>query len=172
MRRCCPALTTAAPRLLTTGPLRFPSRQSELSCFAVQPKTDILGSAEIRLLVETFYTRVNQDPILGPIFNDVAKVNWDEHIPLLCRFWNTLLFRTGEYRGNAFGKHQLLPVGKEHFTTWLALFRKTIDDLFEGPKAEEAKGYAASIADSFQLKLGLLKIEDFLGKGIPISVKN
>lgn len=120
--------------------------------------------------METFYDRVNVDPVLGPIFNDVAAVDWDEHIPHLCRFWSSLLFRTGTFKGNPFNKHQFLPIGKEHFSTWLALFIKTIDDLFAGPKADEAKAFAASIADSFQVRMGLLKPEDFLkGKGIPLQ---
>lgn len=46
--------------------------------------------------------------ILAPIFNDFAKVDWDEHIPLLCQFWNSIMLKTNEYRGNAYAKHVLL----------------------------------------------------------------
>jgi hemoglobin len=134
---------------------------------------DIESEEDIRRLVETFYERVNEDPVLGPIFNDVAKVNWEEHLPHLRRFWSSLLFRSGTFKGNPFEKHQLLPIGKEHFSTWLGLFRRTIDDLFAGPKAEEAKGIAASIADSFQVRMGLLTVEDVLraSSAMPLGIK-
>jgi hypothetical protein len=42
-----------------------------------------------------------------------------------------------------------LPVGKAHFDRWLELFLETVDENFSGPKAEEAKGRALSIADTF-----------------------
>ena len=89
------------------------------------------------------------------MFNDFAHVNWDEHLPLLYAFWRTLLFRTGTYKGQPFPKHLLLPVAREHFARWILLFTQTVDDLFQGPKADEAKGFALSIADTFQRRMGL-----------------
>lgn len=53
------------------------------------------------------------------------------------------------------GKHFPLPVAKEHFDRWVGLFVETVERLFTGPKAEEAKGYARSIADTFQMRMGL-----------------
>jgi hemoglobin len=44
-------------------------------------------------------------------------------------------------------------VTKEHFDRWLQLFFKTIDDSFEGQKAEEAKWRAVKMAEMFQLKI-------------------
>lgn len=118
-------------------------------------KPDIKGEEDVKRFVDAFYAQVNRDEVLGPIFNDVAKVDWAYHLPLLYSFWNTLLFRTAEYKGNPFAKHLLLPVGQEHFARWVGLFLTTIDSLFAGPKAEEAKGYARSIADTFQNRMGL-----------------
>ena len=120
------------------------------------PKTDILTEEDIQKLVHAFYARVNADALLAPVFNDVAKVNWNEHLPLLCRFWSTLLFRTMTFEGRPFPKHVGLPVKKEHFGRWVSLFVGTVDELFAGAKAEEAKGFARSIADTFQLRMGLL----------------
>jgi hemoglobin len=119
------------------------------------PKKDIEGPEDIRTFVDAFYLRVREDDLLGPIFNDVAKVDWEKHLPLLYKFWGTLLFRTAEYKGNPFSKHLLLPVDPSHFQRWVALFISTIDSLFAGKKAEEAKGYARSIADTFQNRMGL-----------------
>lgn len=40
---------------------------------------------------------------------------------------------------------------------WINLFEATIDELFTGEKAEEAKGRARAIALVFMGKMGLLK---------------
>ncbi len=125
-------------------------------------KPDIQTEEDIQKLVHLFYAKVNRDEMLSPIFNDVAKVNWDEHLPHLCRFWSTLLFRTMTFDGRPFPKHAVLPLEKEHFSRWVSLFVQTVDELFSGPKAEEAKGYARSIADTFQLRMGLIDPGAFL----------
>ena len=117
---------------------------------------DITSDSDIKELVDAFYAKVNRDPLLAPVFNDFAKVNWSEHLPLLYSFWSTLLFRAGSYKGQPFPKHLLLPVAREHFARWILLFTQTVDELFEGPKANEAKGFALSIADTFQRRMGLL----------------
>lgn len=119
-------------------------------------KTDIQTEDDIRKLVHTFYDKVNRDELLSPIFNDVAKVNWEEHLPLLCRFWSTLLFRTMTFEGRPFPKHIGLPVQREHFARWVSMFVATVDELFSGAKAEEAKNFARSIANTFQLRMGLI----------------
>ena len=125
-------------------------------------KSDIQNEDDIKKLVHTFYDKVNRDDLLSPIFNDVAKVNWDEHLPLLCRFWSTLLFRTMTFEGRPFPKHLPLPIQREHFGRWVSLFTATVDELFSGAKAEEAKNFARSIADTFQLRMGLIDPSMFL----------
>ena len=117
---------------------------------------DITTQEDIKTLVHSFYERVNADALLSPVFNETARVNWEEHLPLLCQFWSSVLFRTGGYRGNPFSKHLPLPIQPEHFARWLALFTATVDAHFQGPKAEEAKNFARSVADTFQRRLGLL----------------
>src|SRR5436190_15235516 len=79
-------------------------RKNSLARF-LMTKTDIQNEEDIKRLVHTFYEKVNRDEILSPIFNDVVKVNWEEHLPLLCRFWSTLLFRTMTFEGRPFPKH-------------------------------------------------------------------
>jgi hemoglobin len=119
-------------------------------------KHDITNEDDIRTMVEAFYAKVNLDPLLSPIFNEVVKVDWEQHLPHLCRFWSTLLFQTKTFDGRPFPKHAVLPVEREHFTRWVSLFVQNVDELFAGPKAEEAKNYARSIADTFQLRMGLI----------------
>ena len=63
---------------------------------------DIEGREDIDLLVDTFYGKVQKDAVIGPFFNDVAKVNWDEHLPHLKDFWEAGLFHTVGFKGQAF----------------------------------------------------------------------
>ena len=110
---------------------------------------DIATTADIKTLVDQFYEKVRRDALLAPIFNEIAQVDWPSHVETLYTFWETLLFGSGTYQGAPFPKHSILPVEKAHFDRWLELFLATVDENFSGPKAEEAKGRALSIADTF-----------------------
>lgn len=116
-------------------------------------KEDIKNEEDIKLLVDTFYDKVNQNTLLSAIFNDFAGVHWETHLPTMYRFWNGMLFGEGGYKGNPFEKHIPLPIDAKHFEKWLELFMQTVDELFEGNKADEAKQRANSIAYIFQTKL-------------------
>jgi hemoglobin len=116
---------------------------------------DIASQQDIKTLVDTFYDRVNRDEILGPIFNEIAKVDWDHHLPTMYAFWTKMLFRTGDYKGQPWPKHAVLPLKKEQFERWVKLFCQTVDTHFTGPKASEAKSAALSIADTFQTRAGI-----------------
>ena len=96
---------------------------------------------------------MGKDELLGPVFNDVAQVDWTTHLPIMYRFWESMLLGAGSYQGAPFPKHAALPVQKDHFARWLALFVETVNANFAGPKAEEAKGRAASIADTFAQRM-------------------
>ena len=50
-------------------------------------------------------------------------------------------------------KHFPLPIRAEHFRQWLALFRASVDILFAGPKAEDAKARAQSIGAMFEHRM-------------------
>jgi hemoglobin len=123
------------------------------------PQPDIATEDHIKILVNSFYTKVNADALLSPIFNEVAQVDWATHLPLLYQFWSTLLFRTNSYEGRPWPKHARLPVNAEHFERWVSLFKQTVDEHFSGPKAAEAKNFAASIANTFQNRLALMKAQ-------------
>jgi hemoglobin len=111
---------------------------------------------DIKLLVDTFYAKVRKDSLIGPIFADVAKVNWDEHLPKLYNFWADLLLGEDTYRGRPFPPHMKLNLIPSHFEQWLRLFVATVDENFVGLKAEEAKGRALRIARNFMINLNLL----------------
>jgi hemoglobin len=120
-------------------------------------KPDISNSADIRKLIDTFYDKVQADDVIGFIFNDIAQVNWAHHLPIMYAFWEFLLLDTPDaYRGNPIQKHldlhQKFPLKAEHFDRWLALFQATIDELFEGPKAKDAKFRAFAISETWKPK--------------------
>lgn len=112
---------------------------------------------DIELLVDQFYSRVLKDPLLRPIFIDIAGIQLEEHLPILYDFWESVLLQTHNYRRDTMAKHLELnrkfPLTKAHFDRWLALLNETIDELFEGQKADLAKVRALSIATMMQIKI-------------------
>lgn len=111
---------------------------------------------QVKELVDKFYLKVNADSLLSPVFNQEAKINWEEHLPTMYKFWGSILLGTADYHGRPFPPHAALHIGKEHFDRWLQLFLETANENFEGAIAEEAKQRANSIAQIFQNKLGLV----------------
>ena len=117
----------------------------------------IESRADIECLVDTFYSRVQNHDDLGPIFNNKIGDNWGNHLEIMYRFWETLLLNDKTYSGSPFSKHIDLPIEPENFDQWIAIFTKTVDDLFEGEKANEAKLRAQNIASMFKYKLSKIK---------------
>lgn len=116
---------------------------------------DITTLDDIKSLVDTFYERVRQDDLLGPIFNERIGDHWPRHLDTMYRFWQTVLLGEHTYMGSPFPKHMTLPIEGVHFEKWLALFTETVDSLFAGPVADDAKWRAARMAEMFNYKLTL-----------------
>lgn len=114
---------------------------------------EILDLEDIKLLVNSFYGKVREDELLSPIFNEAIQDRWPEHMEKMYTFWQTLLLGERTYKGNPFGPHATLFITKIHFDRWLDLFYQTVNTLFEGEKAEEAKWRASRIAEVFQMRL-------------------
>lgn len=119
-------------------------------------KNDIQNDTDIKKLVHTFYGKVEKDERLGYIFNDVAKVDWDSHLPRMIDFWSNLLFQTGRYNGRPFRQHIPLPIEKEDFGRWFSLFTETVDENFAGEKADYAKEIAGKVASSFTIRMQMM----------------
>jgi len=111
---------------------------------------DITTRADVENLVNTFYDKVRDDATIGVIFNEIADVNWGTHLPKMYDFWEGILFGTGNYRGRPMPPHfklnETYPFRPEYFDAWLTLFYTTVDELFKGEKAAEAKMRAMNIA--------------------------
>lgn len=120
-------------------------------------KKDIENRKDIEVLVNTFYVKVIADDVIGFIFNDIVKINWKTHLPIMYDFWDNALFFTGSYTGNPMNLHKHLhhirPLDSKHFTQWVHLFTETVDELFEGEKATLAKQRANSIASIMEIKI-------------------
>lgn len=117
-------------------------------------KKDIAGKKDLKLLVNSFYDKVKNDPVIGYLFDGV---NWEKHLPVMYSFWDNAIFFTGGYSGNPLKIHQALhkraPLTTEHFKRWQELFTATVDSLFAGEKAELAKQRAISISTVMQIKI-------------------
>ncbi|WP_211217055.1 group III truncated hemoglobin [Agromyces italicus] len=118
---------------------------------------DLRGRDDLAALIEAFYLRAFADPFIGPIFTDVAKMDLAHHLPIMCDFWESVLFDAGTYRRNALGLHVALdanhPLTEAHFERWLVLWRQTVDDGFTGDVADRAKVQGERIAASIRRRL-------------------
>jgi len=116
---------------------------------------DIRGPEDVSALIAAFYAKARYDPALAHFF---THVDWAHHTPRIEAFWNTLLFGAQSYVGDPMSAHiqlhQRLPMAPAHFSRWVELFSNTVDELFAGPKAEEAKQRARTIAMVMQHKVG------------------
>ena len=118
---------------------------------------DIETRADCERLVRAFYGRALVDPIIGFIFVDVAKLDLEAHVPRITSFWETILLGARSYGGGAFRPHAEIhlqvPLRRAHFDQWLNLWSSTVDELFEGERAELAKAHAVRVAAAFHQRL-------------------
>lgn len=118
---------------------------------------DIASREDVERLVRHFYREAFADELIGPIFTEVARMDLDAHMPIMCDFWETVLFRSGAYRRNAlevhFALHEKHPLSREAFDRWLTLWAASVDDLFNGEHADRAKLQAERIAGSIHRRV-------------------
>lgn len=121
-------------------------------------KTDIKNRNDVFLLVSSFYEKVRKDAVLGPFFNNVIT-DWDAHIDRLTNFWESSLFLKTKYLGNPLEVHVRVDqennnsITELHFGLWLNLWFQTIDELFEGDYAENAKRRARKMGTFLYLNI-------------------
>lgn len=108
-----------------------------------------ITDASLELLVRTFYGRVRQDPLLGPVFN-AAVEDWEEHFARLTDFWSSVMLTTGRYKGNPFGQHLKHPITPPMFDRWLAIWSETVGELFAPEAADDLRARAERIGQSLQ----------------------
>jgi hemoglobin len=118
---------------------------------------DIADRSDVEDLVSGFYRSAFADPLIGPIFTDIARMDLERHLPIMCDFWETVLFGTGAYRRNALRAHvdlnALFPLTAVHFGRWLDLWSAAVDARFRGPVSDRAVLQAERIAGSMHRRL-------------------
>src|ERR1700712_1968347 len=123
--------------------------------------TDIRDKNDVALLIDLFYKKAIPDLVIGHFFTSVIQVSWSIHIPVIISFWNGILFGNSEYDGNIMLKHikldRLYNLEPGHFERWLQLLKETINENFNGPKAEEAISRANSIAKTMHYKIKIIR---------------
>jgi hemoglobin len=129
---------------------------------------DIESRADVERLVRAFYGQALEDPIIGFIFVDVAKLDLEAHVPGITSFWETVLLGAQTYSGGAFRPHAELhgkvTLREGHFERWLQLWFGTVDELFAGERANQAKVHALRVAQAFHNRL-----QGFPTPGVPAA---
>lgn len=120
-------------------------------------KKDITTREDVYLLVSSFYDKVRKDEVLGPFFEIIE--DWDEHLEKLTDFWQSNLFLKTRYYGNPLEAHIKADnandnsISELHFGLWLNLWFETIDSLFEGDIAQNAKQRARKMATFMNMSI-------------------
>ena len=103
-------------------------------------------------LVQRFYARVRQDPLIGPVFND-AICDWPEHLQKLQAFWSSVMLTSGRYMGRPLPAHvkHAERIDAAAFRRWIALWRQTTDEMFAPSVAATLQEKAVRIGESLSL---------------------
>ncbi len=114
------------------------------------PTRDLYDRAQIHDLVVAFYRELVFDDLLGPVFDEVAEVDWAVHIPTLIDFWCRVLLGQPGYDGYVLAAHEavnhLQRFRPEHFDRWFGIWVDTVDAGWTGAIAAQAKAHAAHMA--------------------------
>ncbi|HXS36921.1 MAG TPA: group III truncated hemoglobin [Flavipsychrobacter sp.] len=119
--------------------------------------TDIQDRSDIEQLVNSFYDKVKKDNDIGPIFLNIIGNDWSHHLPIMYQFWETILLGVPGYTGNPVKKHmeidRKIHLEDKHYAKWILLWTETVDELFTGSIAEEAKKRAKLMMDLISYKV-------------------
>ncbi len=125
--------------------------------------------------MRVFYARAFEDPLIGWLFTDVAKLDLEAHVPKITSFWETILLGERTYHGGAFAVHAELhhkaELRQAHFERWLQIWFGTIDDMFEGERANVAKVHALRVAHAFHERLqNFSSPADGVSAAVPLTI--
>lgn len=121
-------------------------------------KKKIESREDVSLLVNTFYSKVRKDALLGPIFNRIIT-DWETHLELLTDFWETNLLYARKYYGNPLHAHVEVDkkmdhtINELHFGIWINLWLETLNELFEGETAQIAINRARNMGTFIHLNI-------------------
>ncbi|MBS1963584.1 MAG: group III truncated hemoglobin [Bdellovibrionales bacterium] len=108
--------------------------------------------AEIFSVVDDFYHRIENDPVLRVPFRSVG--DWPYHIERLAHFW-WIRFGGTPYLFNHYNpvpKHFFAGFNSEFLARWLGLFRETIEAHLRPEQSEVWNAIAERMGDALSLK--------------------
>ena len=128
---------------------------------------ELCTEAEVAELVTTFYDKVRNDAVLGPIF-ERHVADWNLHLPKMIAFWSAALCGSKNYRGNPMVVHRALP-GLTHsmFERWLDLFHESVSEMKNQAMAERAVELSQRIAQSLWYGYQLQREPDRMPSSLP-----
>lgn len=114
----------------------------------------MIQDSDLQRLVDRFYARVQEDELIGPLFN-AAVGDWPEHLEKLGSFWSSVMNTSGRYKGNPMAAHlrHASSITPPMFDRWLCLWRETAREELGPTEGAFVIARAERIAES--LKLGL-----------------
>lgn len=121
-------------------------------------KNDIQNREDVFLLVSSFYTKVRANEKIGHFFNETID-DWPAHLEKLTDFWETNLFMVSKFRGNLMRAHKEVDenfdhsIEQKHFGEWLNMWHQTVDELFDGERANIAKNRARNMAHNLFMNI-------------------
>ncbi|KZX64260.1 MULTISPECIES: group III truncated hemoglobin [unclassified Alcanivorax] len=111
----------------------------------------------IDAMVHGFYRRLLDDPVMAPMFLDVAAIDLQQHLPIICQYWYKMLLGEREYRRHMMAKHRALDdkqsLTGEHHERWLQHFMNNLDGRFAGPYTDRARHIAFRVMDNLYAQL-------------------
>ena len=115
-------------------------------------KFDEISEEALQVLVDRFYGKVRQDPLIGPVFNGAIS-NWPEHLDKLQAFWSSVMLTSGRYKGRPLPAHVKHgdSIDAAAFARWLGLWQETTGELFDPPLAAALQDKAKRIAESLSM---------------------
>jgi hemoglobin len=115
---------------------------------------------EIQKIVYGFYTKVREDELLGPVFENEMSEDWDGHLIKMCNFWTAVMFGKSAYKGNPLEVHRRIAnLSRAHFEHWLLVFKATLSEV--RPSLEHIDAFYGRASNMARVMSGalVLKVE-------------
>ncbi|WOJ93760.1 group III truncated hemoglobin [Congregibacter variabilis] len=120
-------------------------------------RTDPDVREQIDAFVDAFYERMLADPLLAPLFIEVARIELAEHLPRIKAYWRKMLLGDSEYQRHMMRKHREVDARQvfadEHYQRWLFLFEETLAKHPLGVKTDSASELARRVAGNMRQNL-------------------
>lgn len=132
-------------------------------------KPDLSTKTDIQKIVDLQYAQLLKHEETAHLF---AHLDLEHHMPKIYTFWCFLLdinAAENRYTGSAFEPHVKLDLSEKHFELWLHFLHSSINENFEGEKANLWIEKSNQLGLMFQYKLGVKDFEIGVKKPNPTS---